>query len=223
MFCKYHVLFITSLYKEKLKKYTTFIYCYISTIDQSVMASIRCSALSYALSCVGKSGLVLKDKQLDAHCDYMNDVFLWVPTGYGKSFSSPSVFSIIFITILSSIYLSNTHMLSVGCVHRRKWTRWNLLSLTLWFMCHVINIAFVSTCMYLPVVSSLGSRGCNEEWCGTTTFVLFLHVKGVNLPTHYNCLRTTLNPSLGVCISSQRLHLCAYLLHAYQNIFYGSR
>ena len=39
------------------------------------------------------------------HCDYMNDVFLWVPTGYGKSFSSPSVYSIIYITIISSILL----------------------------------------------------------------------------------------------------------------------
>ena len=45
------------------------------------------SALSYALSRVGKPGLVLKDKQLEAlKCLYSgSDVFLWVPTGYGKS------------------------------------------------------------------------------------------------------------------------------------------
>ena len=46
-----------------------------------------CSALSYALSCVGKPSLVLKDKQLEA-LKFLyagSDVFLWVPTGYGKS------------------------------------------------------------------------------------------------------------------------------------------
>ena len=48
------------------------------------------SALFYALSCVGKPGLVLKDKQLEAlKCLYSgSDVFLWVPTGYGKSICS---------------------------------------------------------------------------------------------------------------------------------------
>ena len=38
--------------------------------------------------CVGKPGLVLKDKQLEAlKCLYSHpgsDVFLWVPTGYGS-------------------------------------------------------------------------------------------------------------------------------------------
>ncbi len=51
------------------------------------MASTISSALAYALSCVGKPGLVLKDKQLEAlKCLYVGKyVFLWVPTGYGKS------------------------------------------------------------------------------------------------------------------------------------------
>ena len=45
------------------------------------------AALSYALSSVGKQDLVLKDKQLEAlkHLYAGNDVFLWVPTDYGKS------------------------------------------------------------------------------------------------------------------------------------------
>ena len=45
------------------------------------------SALSYALSCVGKEALVLKEKQLETlrHLYDSSDVFLWVPTGYGKS------------------------------------------------------------------------------------------------------------------------------------------
>ncbi len=45
------------------------------------------SALVHTLSCVGKPDLVLKDKQLEA-LKYLydgSDVFLWVPTGYGKS------------------------------------------------------------------------------------------------------------------------------------------
>ena len=42
------------------------------------------SALAYALSCVKRSHLVLRDKQLDTlRMLYKgNDVFLWVPTGY---------------------------------------------------------------------------------------------------------------------------------------------
>lgn len=45
------------------------------------------SALSYALSCVGKKALVLKEKQVETlrHLYDGSDVFLWVPTGYGKS------------------------------------------------------------------------------------------------------------------------------------------
>ena len=45
------------------------------------------SALAYALSCVKRSHLVLRDKQLDTlRMLYEgHDVFLWVPTGYGKS------------------------------------------------------------------------------------------------------------------------------------------
>ena len=51
------------------------------------MASAVSNALSYALLCAGKPGLVLKDKQLEAlKCLYsVSDVFLWVPTGYGSS------------------------------------------------------------------------------------------------------------------------------------------
>ena len=45
------------------------------------------SALVYTLSCVGKPGLVLKVKPLEAfNCVYAeSDVFLWVLTGYSKS------------------------------------------------------------------------------------------------------------------------------------------
>ncbi len=53
----------------------------------SVSSSDFSTALSYALSCLKKQELVLKDKQLEA-LRYLyegSDVFLWVPTGYGKS------------------------------------------------------------------------------------------------------------------------------------------
>ena len=45
------------------------------------------AALAYALSCVRQEHLSLKDKQLEAlRLLYQgHDVFLWVPTGYGKS------------------------------------------------------------------------------------------------------------------------------------------
>ena len=45
------------------------------------------AALSYALSCVGKQDLLPKDKQVETlrHLYNGSDVFLWVPTGYGKS------------------------------------------------------------------------------------------------------------------------------------------
>ncbi len=51
------------------------------------MAPTFSYALAYALSCVGKPGLVLKDKKLEALKSLYagDDVFLWVPTGYGKS------------------------------------------------------------------------------------------------------------------------------------------
>lgn len=48
------------------------------------------ATFSSAPSCVGKTGLVLKDKQLEplkCYCAGSN-VFLWVPTGYGKSVSA---------------------------------------------------------------------------------------------------------------------------------------
>ena len=44
-------------------------------------------ALAYALSCVKQEGLCLKDKQVEAvkHLFEGKDVFVWFPTGYGKS------------------------------------------------------------------------------------------------------------------------------------------
>ncbi len=55
------------------------------------MAATFSSALAYALSCVGKPGLVLKDKQLEAlKCLYAGVYVGTIPTGYGKS--SPSAF-----------------------------------------------------------------------------------------------------------------------------------
>ncbi len=48
------------------------------------------SALAYALSCVRKPGLVLKDKQLEAlKCLYAGVYVGTVPTGYGKSICFP--------------------------------------------------------------------------------------------------------------------------------------
>ena len=43
--------------------------------------------MAYALFCVEREGLTLKDKQREA-LKYLfegNDVFVWFPTGYGKS------------------------------------------------------------------------------------------------------------------------------------------
>ena len=44
-------------------------------------------ALAYALSCVEKEGLSLKDQQVEAVklLSEGKDVFMWFPTGYGKS------------------------------------------------------------------------------------------------------------------------------------------
>ncbi len=54
------------------------------------MAATFSSALAYALSCVGKPGLVLKDKQLEAlKCLYAGVYVGTVPTGYGKSICFP--------------------------------------------------------------------------------------------------------------------------------------
>ena len=44
-------------------------------------------ALSYALSCIGLSSIALKQELLTAIC-YLyqwKDIFLWLPTGFGKS------------------------------------------------------------------------------------------------------------------------------------------
>ena len=44
-------------------------------------------ALAYALSCVKQEGLCLKDQQVEAvrHLSEGKDIFVWFPTGYGKS------------------------------------------------------------------------------------------------------------------------------------------
>ena len=44
-------------------------------------------ALAYALSCVKQQGLSLKDQQVEAVklLSEGKDVFVWFPTGYGKS------------------------------------------------------------------------------------------------------------------------------------------
>ena len=49
-----------------------------STFDQS---------LTYALSKIGKPGIILKEEQRSVvrHIYYGKDVFLWLPTGFGKS------------------------------------------------------------------------------------------------------------------------------------------
>ena len=55
-----------------------------------LMAATFSSALAYALSCVGKPGLVLKDKQLEAlKCLYAGVYVGTVPTSYGKSICFP--------------------------------------------------------------------------------------------------------------------------------------
>ena len=44
-------------------------------------------ALSYALSCIGLSSITLKQEQLTAirYLYQQKDIFLWLPTGFGKS------------------------------------------------------------------------------------------------------------------------------------------
>ena len=44
-------------------------------------------ALAYALSCVKQEELSLKDQQVEAVklLSEGKDIFLWIPTGYGKS------------------------------------------------------------------------------------------------------------------------------------------
>ena len=52
------------------------------------MASTEfCEAVAYALRCVGLKDLTLKPKQKEAliHLYDDHDVFVWFPTGYGKS------------------------------------------------------------------------------------------------------------------------------------------
>ncbi len=57
------------------------------------MAATFSSALVYMLSCVGKPGLILKDKQLEAlKCLYAGVYVGTVPIGYGKSQSKSICF-----------------------------------------------------------------------------------------------------------------------------------
>ncbi len=107
------------------------------------------SALAHALSCVGKPGLVLKVKQLEVlKCLYAgSDVFLWVPTGYGKSVcfqtlpflfdaklgrisAPPSKCSVVLVIspLVSLMVDQVSHLLSVVCplpfsLVTRVWTR----------------------------------------------------------------------------------------------------
>ncbi len=57
------------------------------------MAATFSFALAYALSCVGKPGLVLKDKLEALKCLYTGVYVGTVPTGYGKSQSKSICFS----------------------------------------------------------------------------------------------------------------------------------
>jgi len=61
----------------------------MSTRSRSTSSSKRdfSAALSHSLVSIGKSNLILKDKQIEAlqHLYEGKDVFLWLPTGYGKS------------------------------------------------------------------------------------------------------------------------------------------
>ena len=69
------------------------------------MAATFSSALAYKLSCVGKPGLVLKDKQLEVlKCLYAGVYVGTVPTGYGKSQSK----SICFPDTLIDVKLDRT-------------------------------------------------------------------------------------------------------------------
>ena len=63
------------------------LYTYLSSMKIAIKKSDFSAALSYALSSVQQEHLTLKDKQVEAvELLYQgHDVFLWVPTGYGKS------------------------------------------------------------------------------------------------------------------------------------------
>ena len=52
--------------------------------SSSSTSDLFAKSVSYAVSKVGKAGIVLKREQLQA-VRHMYDVFLWLPTGFGKS------------------------------------------------------------------------------------------------------------------------------------------
>ena len=52
--------------------------------SSSSTSDLFAKSVSYAVSKVGKAGIVLKPEQLQA-VRHMYDVFLWLPTGFGKS------------------------------------------------------------------------------------------------------------------------------------------
>ena len=74
---------ITDIYLCILFVYVRF----ISLMALSMSDSQFATAVSYAVSKVGKTGIVLKPEQLQAvrHIYEGRDVFLWLPTGFGKS------------------------------------------------------------------------------------------------------------------------------------------
>ncbi len=74
---------VIAYYPQLLFSWVNFLFCGALNHDGlSSSSSSFSSCLSYALSCVGMPGLALKSKQLKYT---ESDVFLWVPTGYGKS------------------------------------------------------------------------------------------------------------------------------------------
>ena len=55
--------------------------------DQVMEDRLFTDTLSYALSCNGLSNIGLMQEQLTAICNLyqQKDIFLWLPTGFGKS------------------------------------------------------------------------------------------------------------------------------------------
>ncbi len=59
----------------------------ICSVLLSMASTEFCEAVAYAIRCVGLKDLTLKPKQKEAliHLYGDHDVFVWFPTGYGKS------------------------------------------------------------------------------------------------------------------------------------------
>ena len=51
------------------------------------MADLFDECLAYAMKCIGKDGIYIKNEQKEAIMNVYEgkDVFVWLPTGYGKS------------------------------------------------------------------------------------------------------------------------------------------